>query len=416
MITADTIAPATLRRRWRVSARQARVHAVLVATVLWLVTMVVTFGGSGQTSLVGVLNTPDFVQFYTLGHLADERRVTDAYDFQAFHDEQATLVPESKSLIFPPVYPPPAAVAFIPLSRLSYASAQRTWTAITVILYALIVWRTWWVCRGHLPGVALVLAAAAAFPPFFQTVIYGQVTILILAPCFLAWLALERGQHVAAGFALGLLAIKPQFGPVFAVIVLMRRDWRMLWGAVGAVTLQLLGAWTLLGPDAFSGYFSVIQTVLAHADALEAKPYQSHSIRAVTRLLPGWFGLVTWLSASAIVLWKTGRVWCSTAPLKVRFGLAILASVLVNPHLIVYDAAILVLPLLWFGAEVVARGSEDVAERYGAFLYALFLAFFIPTAAIVKVQVSVLLMLWLFWKVSTWPPAQSLAAARTSTD
>ena len=61
-----------------------------------------------------------------------------------------------------------------------------------IIVYALIVWRTWSAVQRTLPRPVLVFAAAAAFPPFFQTVIYGQVTLLILAPCFLAWRALER--------------------------------------------------------------------------------------------------------------------------------------------------------------------------------------------------------------------------------
>jgi hypothetical protein len=401
MTTADPVIAIDGRRGWwQITGRRARMHAVIVATVLWLVTLAVTFGGSGRTSLVGVLNAPDFVQFYTLGRLADQHRVSHAYDFQAFHDEQAKLVPESKTLIFPPVYPPQVAIAFIPLSRLPYAIAQRTWTAITILVYAVIVWGVWRAFRASLPDPILVFAAAAAFPPFFQTVIYGQVTILILAPCFLAWLALDRERHFAAGFALGFLAIKPQFGPVFAVVVLMRRDWRMLSGAVTAVALQLVCVWSVLGFAAFGSYFSVLETVVAHADALEAKPFQSHSIRAVTRLLPGSTGLFAWLIASTVVLWKTGRIWCSTAPLHVRFGVAMLAAVLVNPHLIVYDAAILVLPLLWFGVDVVAQRSREDAAQYVGIVYGLFLAFFIPTAAVVKVQASVLLMLWLFWKIS----------------
>ena len=403
MIAAVIPADVPLAGRWTITAARARAHAVLAAVVIWLVSLVVTLGGSGGTNLTGVTTAPDFVQFYTLGRLAGEHRVAELYDFQAFHDAQATLVPESRALIFPPVYPPQVAIAFIPLSRLPYAMAQWSWTAITIVIYALIVWRTWWALRDRLRDSALVFAAASAFPPFFQTVIYGQVTILVLVPCFLAWRALEQGRHVAAGFALGLLAIKPQFGPVFAVIVLMRRDWRMLGVAVAAIALQLLLVWGVLGREAFGGYLSIVQTIAAHADALEAKPFQSHSVRALTRLLPGLAGLAVWLGVSALVLWKAGRAWCSRAPLTVRLGLVMLAAVLVNPHLIVYDAAILVLPLLWFGADVVEHGSDDDARRYATLLYALVLAFFIPTAAVIKVQLSVLLMLWLFWSESRIP-------------
>jgi hypothetical protein len=397
------------RRSWiNVSGAQGRAHAVLAACVLWAVSLAVTIGGTGSTNLVGVTNAPDFVQFYTLGRLAADHRIGEAYDFTAFHDAQAALVPESQELIFPPVYPPQVALLFAPLSRLPYHAALRLWTTLTIIGYALIVWRTWWLYRDRFRDPVLLFAAAAAFPPFFQTVIYGQVTLLVLVPCFLAWRALERRQHVLAGFALGLLAVKPQFGPVFAVIVLMRRDWRMLLGALAAVAWQLSMVWIVLGHEVFGSYLSVLQTVTAHADALEAKPFQSHSVRALTRLLPGYLGTACWLLVSATVLWRAGRAWCSSAPVSIRLGIAILAAVLVNPHLIVYDAAILVLPLMWFAAGILGGTNDGDALWYTRLLYGLFLAFFVPTAALITVQLSVLLMLWLFWRQSgaaRWPRA-----------
>ena len=254
----------------------------------------------------------------------------------------------------------------------------------------------------------LLFAAAAAFPPFFQTVIYGQVTLLVLVPCFLAWRALERRQHVLAGFALGLLAVKPQFGPVFAVIVLMRRDWRMLLGALAAVAWQLSMVWIVLGargvrqlpvcaPDRdrscrCPGSEAVPESFSPRADASPARVSGYRLLAAV----------------SATVVWRAGRAWCSSAPVSIRLGIAILAAVLVNPHLIVYDAAILVLPLMWFAAGILGGTNDGDALWYTRLLYGLFLAFFVPTAALITVQLSVLLMLWLFWRQSEaarWPRA-----------
>jgi hypothetical protein len=79
----------------------------------------------------------------------------------------------------------------------------------------------------------------------------------------------------------------------------------------------------------------------------------------------------------------------------VRLGVVILASVLVNPHLIVYDAAVLVLPLLWFGAYVQERRRPADARVYWTTVYWLCLTFLAPTAAAIGVQASVLLMAWL---------------------
>ena len=380
---------------WNGIARRGRRHALVLGIGTWLASIVIVFGGSGRTSLLGKLNGPDFVHFYTFGTLARNGRIAEAYDWQAFHTEQVALVPESKDAVYPPVYPPQAAVVFVPFSVLSFTNALGAWTALTILIYGFVVWRAWQAGRNQLTDRTLVFAAAAGFPPFWHVVMNGQATILILGACFLAWRALERHQPLLAGCALGLLAVKPQFGIPFAVIVLVHRDWRMFLGAAVSVAAQALVVWLVLGDQAFTGYYSMLPSIVAHADALEPKPFQSHSIRSLTRLLPAWAGGPVWALLSGVVLWRTTRAWSGDAPVAVRLGLAILASVLVNPHLIVYDAAILVLPLLWFGAWYVQRGDPVGLNTFGAVTYALVLTFLVPTAALIYLQLSVIVMLGL---------------------
>ena len=371
------------RKTWMVNAVEARHHALLLAFATWVVSIVIAFGGSGRMSALGQLVGPDFVHFYTFGHLAREGRIAQAYDWQAFHASQVTFVPESAGAIYPPVYPPHAAVIFIPFSVLSFTDALRTWSAISILLYGGIVWVAWRSARTHLPDRVLVFAAAAGFPPFWQVVMNGQITVIVLGAFLLAWLALEHNRNFLAGCALGLLAIKPQFGLPFAAIVLVRRDWRMLGGAIASVALQALIVSLTLGSEAFLGYYSMLPSIVAHADALEPKAFQSHSIRSLTRLLPAWIGVPAWLLAATLVLWKTASSWSLDAPLTVRFGLAMVASVLVSPHLLVYDAAVLVLPLIWFAAWFVQHGNVTALQQFGALTYALFFAFLAPSAALI---------------------------------
>ena len=163
-------------------------------------------------------------------------------------------------------------------------------------------------------------------------------------------MALERRHHVLAGAAFGLLAIKPQFGIPLAVVVLARRDWAMLGGAVTSVALQAAAAWVMLGSEVFRGFASALLVTFNNVDLLESKPIYSHSLRTLTRLAPNWIGIPLWIVAAVIVLWYTARVWKSDAPIHVRLGAVILASVLVNPHVIIYDVTVLALPLIWFAA------------------------------------------------------------------
>jgi hypothetical protein len=79
----------------------------------------------------------------------------------------------------------------------------------------------------------------------------------------------------------------------------------------------------------------------------------------------------------------------------VRLGVVILASVLVSPHLIVYDATVLVLSLMWFGPYVQERCPRSETARFWTCVYWLFVTLLAPTAAAIAIQVSVLAMIWL---------------------
>jgi alpha-1,2-mannosyltransferase len=246
-----------------------------------------------------------------------------------------------------------------------------------------------------LPDRSVMVIAAVAFPPFWMLVLYGQITILILAAFWAGWMALERGHRVLAGAAFGLLAIKPQFGIPLAVVVLARRDWRMLWGAVASVALQSGAAWVVLGPEAFRGFASSLRLIAGNVDLLESKPIYSHSLRTLTRLVPDWIGIPLWIVAAVIVLWYTARVWKSDAPIRVRMGMVILASVLVNPHVIVYDATVLALPLIWFAAYMQEEPRQVFAANFWKTVCWLFAAFLVPTSSAIGLQMSVPLMIWL---------------------
>ena len=69
--------------------------------------------------------------------------------------------------------------------------------------------------------------------------------------------------------------------------------------------------------------------IAAHADALEALPKKSHSIRALTRFLPYGSGTPVWAISSIALIAIAIRTWRPEVPLRLRLGLVLLASVLV---------------------------------------------------------------------------------------
>jgi Glycosyltransferase family 87 len=81
----------------------------------------------------------------------------------------------------------------MPFTGWSYQSALLAWSIATILLYGVIVWSAWRRVAGQLSDRGLVVAAAAAFPPFWAPVVYGQITVLILAP-FWADVDESRGE------------------------------------------------------------------------------------------------------------------------------------------------------------------------------------------------------------------------------
>jgi hypothetical protein len=62
------------------TAVEARVHAILAASVTWTVAGIITFADSGYRSVFGPLKGSDFSQFYTLGHIDQRTAPTTLYN------------------------------------------------------------------------------------------------------------------------------------------------------------------------------------------------------------------------------------------------------------------------------------------------------------------------------------------------
>jgi hypothetical protein len=112
-----------------------------------------------------------------------------------------------------------------------------------------------------------------------------------------------------------------------------------------------------------------------------------------------------WLLAVVTVLGVAVRYWRDdSTPLRLRFAVLILATLLVSPHLLIYDATVLVLPILFVWESVFTTADELRQAQFGAFTYGLFLSYFAPTAAFIGVQASVLLLIWLLLVVCSGRP------------
>jgi hypothetical protein len=78
------------------------------------------------------------------------------------------------------------------------------------------------------------------------------------------------------------------------------------------------------------------------------------------------------------------------------------ASVLVNPHVFVYDAVVLAPALVWLAGWVYREGSTLPITKsvFVLAVYGLSLSLLVPSGALIPIQVSVLVLAGLFAVVS----------------
>lgn len=380
--------------RWGIRYREAKGHAALAAAVLWTA-LVVAFSIPGDRFLTGDLKGADFVYFYTLGRIAFDGDYPRASDDGYLYARQVELVPASVGDHHLSVYPPMAAIIFRPFTALRYQVAVILWALLTLLGYAAAILMMWHFARDALHDGFFVAMAGAAFPPVWNLVLYGQTTVIPLIAFTFAWLAMRGQRPMAAGAAIGLLAVKPQFGLVFAVVLMSAGHWRVILGAVLSVGVQLLLVIATMGSQALLRYLETMQQLRTIRALLEPHPYRMHSLRVLTDLLPDAAGTMLWLAVAFAVLTITVVVWRSRASLDLRFSTVVTATVLISPHLFVYDATVLSIPLLLTGAWV-ERRRPSWRAAYWQWVYALFALLLFPTARLVHVQGSVLVLMWMF--------------------
>ncbi len=387
------------------TAGRVRIHGLLLAVCLWTV-YAVDISTPGLLDRNGLVKGTDFLHFYTLGNLALHGRGDLLYNMRAQAGLARELVAQAPDSLYVPLYGPQLSLFFAPFARLPYGWALTAWLAVNVLIYAFCCHAVWKSCPSLQAYRSTVLILAIAFPGFFHLLAWGQTSGLALSCFTLAYLALRRDRALLAGLAIGSLIFKPQLGLAAAVVFVLAREWKVAAGAVAAASIQLAAAWMLYGGEVMRAYFHALMHLREVLPLLEPRLYQTHSLRSFWSLLLPWprvaFAMYAICAVGVLVL--AIRAWRSEAPLSVRFSALLLATVLVSPHLTVYDLVILAPAFLLLGDWALGHREQKVAPRIQQLIYVCYLLFLTgPLARMTHVQLSVAAMtalLWIGWRIS----------------
>jgi len=397
-------APISSQKPW-LNERRLRAQAIALAICLWGVYawVLATPGLRDRNQLI---KGTDFLHFYTLGSLALEHRGDALYGMSAQAELLAERVPEAAHTKYLPLYGPQVSLVFAPFALFPYGGALAAWWLVTTGIYAICVHAIWKTC-SHLREYGSTIALAAiAYPAFFHLIAWGQTSALALAWFTVAYRLIQRERWFAAGLALGCLAFKPQLGLAAGCVFLLARSWRLLGGAVLAGAAQIVMGWAYYGTPTMQEYVRHTVRIPQVLALLEPRMYQTHSLRTFWEMLVGSPGVASALYAvsAIVVLGLTVRCWRSSLPLGLRYSALLLATVLVSPHLTVYDLVILAPALLLTVDWLVGNPGDRSHTAIAILCYLVYLLPLIgPLAQWTHVQLSVLAMaglLWMLWKTS----------------
>ena len=384
------------------TAKRLRAHGTILALCLWSVYLW-NIAMPGILDRAGNLKGTDFLHFYTLGSLALAHRGADLYNMRAQAELAAQRVPAAAGIRYLPLYPPQVSILFAPFAQLSYLWALVLWLTLSALIYGLCCYAVWRACPNLRNYKLTVLILALAFPAFWHLIAWGQTSALALACFTLAFFALRAQRELLAGLAFGCLIFKPQLGLAVAIVFLITLRWKIVAGALLSALAQLSVAWLYYGPAPLREWMRVLLDVPHSLPLLEPKPYQTHCLRTF------WSMLVPWSSASftlyvitaLLISALTVACWRSRMPLSLRYSALLLSTVLLAPHLTVYDLVILAPAFLLLSDWVVTQ-SDNATPHLKLLLYLAFaLPLLGPLARWTHLQLSVPTMAALLYGIWT---------------
>jgi len=415
--TSDSMSGSTSGFASWINRRRLRVHGTVLALCLWSV-YAWNVSISGLLDRNGNLKGTDFSHLYTLGSVGLAHRTVDLYNENAQAEITARRIPAAAGIRYIPLYPPQISIFFAPLAALPYGTALVIWLAVSSLLYGLCCYALWRACPRLRNEGWTVLLLAIAFPGFFHLIAWGQTSAIALA-CFTAAFFLLRDEHpFLAGLALGCLIFKPQLGIALAFVFAYTRAWRVIAGGVLSAAAQLAVPALYYGAGSLRAWMRMMSSVVYDIALAEPRQYQTLSLRTFwTMLIPGRaLPLALYVVSALAILGLTAALWSHrpVVPLALRYSSLLVASVLVAPHLFVYDLAILAPVFLllsdWVIAQPTGSTSSSSVKSMKAVLYLGYLA---PLLGSITrwshLQVSVVLMSILVWMI--WRAGRSITIA-----
>jgi hypothetical protein len=293
----------------------------------------------------------DFMVFWLAGHSALKGAAAAAYVPQLHHAAEVAMSGHAFAGQLPWRNSPLFFFVAALLALLPYVWSFVVWVAATLAVYSFVVFR---IARSQL---AIVLACAT--PAVFLNALCGQNGTLTAALMGAALLCLER-RPVLSGILIGLLSYKPQFGILFPVALVAGGYWRTAIIAAVTCVAAMLVSTLVFGTETLRAFL--------HYLPITSNEILVHGVNGFNKLQTV-YGFVRWIGFGNNIAWtaQTGLVcilaaalfwlWRRDVPFGLKAAALPVATLLVTPHLFMYDFPLLAMSFAFLYRE---RAFDDL--------------------------------------------------------
>lgn len=359
---------------------------------LWRVCLVAALALSGLFIAGAMIFTApgersDLLSFYAAAMLLRENPAL-LYGIEAQANAQMQLVPEIMEVL-PYGYPPFVAVLFLLLTWLPLRVASVVVFGLNAV--ALVGVLRLLERRLSLNGEALVwlLRLTCFFVGVHWTFKQAQTSLAALLLLSLYVLDARDRASVRRGMWAGLLLFKPQLAIIPWLLLFWEREWRAALSAMATAAVLFAISVLAVGWRGLEGYPAMLQEMAA-GRLQGTHSLSMHSLRGLASFFFPSHWLLVYVFAIVVVIScvfylhargteRRATVWANT----------VVAILLVAPHLMYHDLAMLVLPFAlilgeravhfgWLASVVISMNLLGISfvqfPRYSAFLVVLFVA------------------------------------------
>ena len=288
----------------------------------------------------------DFAAFYRAGEMALIGKAMQAYEVEEF---TAPLNTERKSLLY--LNPPHFQLFAAPIALLPYPVAKLLFLigSVAAICFTVSCMK---LEQGPLSFWVFVLG-----PPLLYNIYYFQLSPLITLLLVFALLN-HRSAPVLSGLLLAVATIKPQYGLLIPLFLLLQRSWLAIFVAgVGTCFLIALSA-LLFGLERWLAFFEAVRDVHSQHIGM-GYPLMVSISSSVGKL--GISGDIAFAIAALSVLVSLAAVYVHVSKTEpnVAIGLVLLTTIFAAPSFMLYDW-----PHICAAIFLIASGIPRFSARY----------------------------------------------------